>query len=274
MVLERNGRSETRDLERCPHRLLGHPNAERRIGQHKRCLIERVLHQVFVGDDVQDESSASGLICVDESTGEHHLVRRASPDEPGKEPGGADVAAGDADLDEGGGEPCAHGGKTDVGAEHERKSTACRRAVHRSDHRLRQTAQVQHQVGDLLLGGKRHSERTVCGIDGRRRRSVAVEVEPRAESSASTGQDHHPHAGIVAEVIEARMEVADERGGHRVQALRAIERQDGDPVDRARQGDGLTHRKSLSREQPSRSSSRPAVLSISRRRSALASSWW
>ena len=116
-VLEVDAGLQAADLELAPHHLLGHPHADRAVGGDLLGDVERGVDDLAVGHDPADEADALGLVGVDEPAGEQQLEGGRRADEAGQQPAHADVAARQADADEGDVEAGRRRRHADVGGE-------------------------------------------------------------------------------------------------------------------------------------------------------------
>src|SRR5207302_9243460 len=69
-------------------------------------------------------------------------------------------------------------------------------------------------------------------------RARLLHVDAGAEPPAGAGEDHHADGTVRLEGVERVVELADELAAQRVELVRAIEREQGDPLAAALQREG------------------------------------
>ncbi len=111
--------------------------------------------------------------------------------------------------------------QTDVARHRERRTRARRDAVDGAHDRLRQRA---HGTDDRVVAlPELDAERRGIGLE------PLLQVLPGAEGSTGTGQDHRANTGVPLQAAERRQELQLHGDGQRVEGVRPVEGDGGDP---------------------------------------------
>jgi hypothetical protein len=127
--------------------LLGHHHAGAAQGADRRCCGQGFFEQLVQRHDARDEPGALGLLCIDQTAGEHHvhglaLAHRA------RQPLRATGAGQDADLDLGLAKARVLGSDDEVAHHRQLAATTECKAGHRGDHRFAHLANAFPVAGD------------------------------------------------------------------------------------------------------------------------------
>ena len=118
------------------------------------------------------------------------------------------------------------GGDPDVGGERQRHAGPRGRAVDRRDHRIGNAADVDDGVVESL--GAAADLRGQVDVLVRHAALEPVDVAAGAEGAPGAGHDQRPDRGAVGEPGGGGGQLADQLRAHRVQCVRAVQRQGPD----------------------------------------------
>jgi hypothetical protein len=165
----------------------------------------------------------SGLVGVDEPSGEHQLERAGEADGAGEEVGAA-VPGHQADLDEGRAELGPAGGEPQVAHAREVEAGADRRAVDRGDDRLLEQRQAPGDPLDAVDVAAAQVDRPAG--EHPLLLEHALEVAAGRERRARAGEDHAAHLIVAVGVVERAHQAVDHRLAVGVAGVGAVEGQE------------------------------------------------
>ena len=210
--------------------------------ERERCIREHLSEQSVRGREQLasahhsvHETDAQCFGRVDDLAGHEQLERTPGPNKPGETLRPA-VARADAQLDlrlaELRGVAC----DAKVTCHRELASTAQRETVDRGDDRLGRGFELSEDVLPPERSLPRF-ERTLIG--------ELVDVGASDECPSRSGEDRTADVITAAYLIDRVAQLADGRGIQRVQFVRAIDRECGDPIDDGEIDEGVRHREAV-----------------------------
>ena len=183
--------TQRRRVNRLPHRLFGHPDAERSVFANRSSGRQRPVDFSAVVDHVGDQPDPIGFVGIEDPAGEQEFGRSAGADQSGQEVAGSHIAVADADLDEDRTEASTPSGNPDVAGQRNGEAAADRCAVDRCDPWLARAVDRFVDRRDLILGHEPADDRTHALGTGRNAR-VAEKVGAGTEPATGAGQHDGP----------------------------------------------------------------------------------
>ena len=154
----------------------------------------------------------------------------AGTDQPGQEVADAHLGRGQPVDDPGGVERRRLAREPQVGAERQAHAAAVGRSADRGDDRLGHRPHLRDEAGVVPHRPLRDPP-DLQAVDVRDD-PVVLQVEARAERPAGARQHHHPAVVVGSHLLERVVERDHEVDRHRVEPVGAVQRDDGDVVDR------------------------------------------
>jgi hypothetical protein len=196
------------------------------VGAAAKCSAIAIAsnHQGFVRHAAPDQAPLLGLLGrqLVAQQGQAHRARRA--DQARQHPGAAGIRD-QAQLAEGFDEAGGLRGQHDVAGQRQVGAGAGGHAVHRADHRHRQGAQGRDQRRIEFFDRFAEVDAFAARLHG-----AVVQVLAGAEAAAGAGQHQHAHGFVGLQLVQGVADFAVHGLGEAVQAVRAVEGEDGDAV--------------------------------------------